>query len=389
MHGPKLFIERQASMLTIEKYFPDTYEQSRDTFRKLLTTIQLKWPEATLYTEHIGTEEDNTIDIIYSEANTSNDKVLFFTTGEHGIEGFTGASATHLFVEEYVDQVDPETTGICLVHAINPWGMRNFRRVNENNVDLNRNYIYNPESLPQDINEYYAKEKEIFQLQHKVRDVKKEKTALYEKLNKGMMQEGYSGVKTAKSMGQFEFERGVYFGGYKEEESATYIKSWQRELLSTYGCVIHMDWHTALGPTNEITMLVSEHDPRKKDELKAQYGMNNIDKFSPEKVKGDSTNYFHKLKKEEYPETKLFSALFEFGTFGTTRKAELREFTTIILENQLYWYGAEQEEDRQWILNEFKNMFYPDEKEWRSKVMQEARLGMEAVLKEEHILVRN
>ncbi|ASF38119.1 hypothetical protein CEH05_02950 [Halobacillus halophilus] len=374
-------------MTAIEKYFKRDYEQSRETFQEHVSTIKKKWPQAVLSTETIGEDPDNTIDVIYSEALTSNDQVVFFTTGEHGIEGYAGAAVTHLFVEEYLDQIDPQTTGICLVHAINPWGMRNFRRVTENNVDLNRNYLFEPGSVPENVNENYSEERHIFQPNGPVKDVAKEKTELYEQLSKGMMREGYSGIKKAKGMGQFEFPHGVYYGGSSEEESASFLKAWQRKLLSTYPRVIHMDWHTALGPTNEVTMVVSEHDEREEEHMKEEYGMENIQKFTPKKVKGDSTNYFHKVKNEENPDTYLFSALFEFGTFGTSRKAELREFTTIILENQLYWEGAEKEQDRQWILEEFKNMFYPNQEEWRQSVLEEARLAIESILTQEEILV--
>ena len=31
---------------------------------------------------------------------------------------------------------------LVIVHAINPFGMANNRRVNENNIDLNRNYLH-------------------------------------------------------------------------------------------------------------------------------------------------------------------------------------------------------------------------------------------------------
>ncbi|MGP4062284.1 M14 family metallopeptidase [Halobacillus sp. H74] len=374
-------------MFDTEKYFNRSYVHSRNEFRKHLSTIKEKWPSAELYTQSIGKEEDTTIDVIYSEANSSNKQVLFFTTGEHGIEGYAGAAVVHLFVEEYLNQVDPQSTGICFVHAINPWGMKNFRRVTENNVDLNRNYFLEQGTVPETVNQYYAKESEIFQPNGVVKDIKKEKTALYEQLSKGMMNEGHSGIKTAKGMGQFEFERGVYYGGTDEEESTKYMKEWQLKLLTTYSRVIHMDWHTALGPTNEVTMVMSEHDEREEEELKAQYGMKNIKKFTPKNVKGDSTNYFHKLKKEVSPDTKLFSALFEFGTFGADKKAELRELTTIILENQLYWEGAVHEEDRQWILEEFNNMFYPEEEAWREAVLKEARLAIASVLKEEGLLL--
>ncbi|KMJ58382.1 hypothetical protein AB685_10835 [Bacillus sp. LL01] len=373
-------------MMEIEKYFQPSYEESRKTFQGHLEKIKRKWPKAELTSENIGKEKDNTIDMISSEAISSNEQVLFFTTGEHGIEGYAGAAVTHLFVDDYLNGIDPQTTGICLIHALNPWGMRNFRRVTENNIDLNRNYLYDLGSVPEDVNKNFAKAKDLFLPNGKVENIKKEKTDLYSHLTKASIKEGYSGISEAKGMGQFEFERGVYFGGKEPEESAHFLKSVQRRLLSTYRRVIHMDWHTALGPSNEITMMVSETDSRKEEELKSLYPLKNIQTFTPDKVKGDFTNHFHKLKKEEYPDTYLFSALFEFGTFGDDKEAELREFTTILLENQLYWYGAEKEEDRQWVMDEFQKMFYPKDREWRESVLKEARLGFEVVLGREGIL---
>jgi hypothetical protein len=373
-------------MIETDIYLKSTYEESRESFRSHLDKIKEKWPNAVITSKSIGKEEENTIDMIYAEALTTNKQVLFFTTGEHGIEGYAGAGVIHLFVEEYLDQIDPHTTGICLIHALNPWGMRHFRRVTENNVDLNRNYIYDKQSVPKDINENYSKESDLFLPNGKINDLQQEKRKLYTQLSKALVTTGYGGIKKAKGMGQFEFERGVYFGGRIEEPSTTFLKSIQKKLLTNFNRVIHMDWHTALGPSNEITMVISNLDQRDEDELKSHYQLKNIQLFTGEKVKGDSTHYFHKVKTEEFPDTELFSALFEFGTFGTGKKAEFREFQTIVLENHLYWEGASNEEDREWILNEFKEMFYPDNPHWRESVITEARLGIEAILTTEKIL---
>ncbi|MFP3338959.1 DUF2817 domain-containing protein, partial [Micrococcus sp. SIMBA_131] len=114
----------------------------------------------------------------YSEALSSNDQVLFFTTGEHGIEGYAGAAVIQLFVENYLDQIDASKTGICLIHAINPWGMRHFRRVTENNVDLNRNYFYDENSIRRDVNKNYAKESDLFLPNGKITDLKEERHKL-------------------------------------------------------------------------------------------------------------------------------------------------------------------------------------------------------------------
>ncbi|MCA0173160.1 M14 family metallopeptidase [Bacillus sp. RAR_GA_16] len=373
-------------MNEIDHYFAKNYVESRETFRGHLDHIQKKWPQATLTTKNIGKENDNTIDMIYSEALSSNDRVLFFTTGEHGIEGYAGAAVVHYFVENYLNQIDASTTGICLIHALNPWGMRHFRRVTENNIDLNRNYFYDENSVRKDVNKNYAKESDLFLPNGKITNLKEERHKIYAQLIKGLAKEGYAGLKKAKGMGQFQFERGVYYGGDTAEESAVFLKEVQRNLLGTFPSVIHMDWHTALGPTNEVTMVISEHDGRSVDDLKKGYHLKNVEKYTPEKVKGDSTNHFYKLKEEMYPETYLLSALFEFGTFGTDKQAELREFMTIILENHLYHEGAESVDDIQWILGEFEAMFYPNDPKWKKSVLEEARTAIEGVLKHERIL---
>ncbi|TMW70916.1 M14 family metallopeptidase [Alteribacter natronophilus] len=373
-------------MSEINRYFKETYTESRERFRDLLSQVREKWPDAELFTENVGREEDNTIDVIYSEAASSNEKAVFMTSGEHGIEGYTGAAAIHLFVDKYMPKVDSSDTGICLVHGINPWGMRHFRRVTENNVDLNRNYFLEPSSIPRHINENYEKESHIFQPVAPVEEIGKEKTELYEAITKGMMDKGTSGIRGAKSMGQFVFERGVYYGGRSAEPSAEYMKSWQKRLLDTFERIAHMDWHTALGPTNEVTMVISDRHEKEEQELQDTYGMENVKVFSHEDVKGDSTDYFYTLRNDKAPSKKLFSALFEFGTFGTSYEAELREFTTIILENQLYWEGTDYEESREWIQKELMNMFYPGEKEWRESVLREGARAIEAVLSQEGIL---
>ncbi|WP_235420829.1 M14 family metallopeptidase [Jeotgalibacillus soli] len=376
-------------MVTMEvykKYFATNYEESRAAFRSHLEKIKELWPDAQLTTEKIGQEKDNTIDMIYSEARTTNDQVLFFTSGEHGIEGYTGAAVIHLFTDEYLSKLNPETTGICLIHALNPWGMRHFRRVTENNVDLNRNYFLDRSSVPVDVNKHYENEAALFLPAGKITSLKAEKKKLHAQLVKALAAEGYSGITEAKGMGQFQFEKGVYYGGAFEEDSAIFLKKVQKKLLQTFQRIIHMDWHTALGPSNEITMVMSEIDSREAEEMKDKYGLKNIQKFSPHDVKGDSTNYFHEIKNQDFPERYLFSALFEFGTFGTDKKAELREFMTIILENHLYWDGAENEDDIENILNEFRAMFYPVDKKWLQDVVKQARLGIEGVLRGEELL---
>ena len=121
--------------------FPETYETSRKRFRQNLSVIQKRWGGATLSKQQIA-DDDLSIDWISADALERNEKVLIFTTGEHGVEGYVGSAMLQHLIDEYLPRLDPRTTGLLLVHSINPWGMKHHRRVNANNIDLNRNFLW-------------------------------------------------------------------------------------------------------------------------------------------------------------------------------------------------------------------------------------------------------
>ena len=66
---------------------------------------------------------------------------LVLCSGTHGVEGFAGSAIqTGLLREGIGSRLGPETS-ILMIHAINPFGFAHLRRANEDNVDLNRNFI--------------------------------------------------------------------------------------------------------------------------------------------------------------------------------------------------------------------------------------------------------
>ena len=61
-------------------------------------------------------------------------------SGTRGVEGFCGSGCQVGFLVERVYEGLPKSVGVVLVHALNPYGFAWLRRVNEENVDLNRNF---------------------------------------------------------------------------------------------------------------------------------------------------------------------------------------------------------------------------------------------------------
>lgn len=364
-------------------YFSASYEESRDQFLTLQETIRLYYPNVEHLSYPIG---DGTIDVLLAEPETSRDALILMTIGEHGIEGYAGAAVTHQFVETELANVFHETTGVCLVHAVNPWGMKHFRRVNEQNVDLNRNQVVDRASLAYDVNTGYEQMAHLFVPDGVITDYHAAREQIYSYLGSGIKSEGFAAMAKAKGMGQYEFPTGVYFGGTEEEPSALFLQELQLDVLERYDRIVHFDWHTALGPTNEVTMVISNRDGRSVETLRETYGLEHIQVYDPDEVLGDSTNHFYATRDEQFPDTKLLSALFEFGTFGTSTKASIREFLTIILENRLFHEGTTDPVARNEIRNEFMAMFYPENETWRDAVLTEGARAIHQILRAERLL---
>ncbi len=75
-------------------------------------------------------------------ASGSRTSALVVSSGVHGVEGFFGSAVQLAFLEKLPpDWRPPEGAAVVLIHALNPFGFAWQRRFNEENVDLNRNFL--------------------------------------------------------------------------------------------------------------------------------------------------------------------------------------------------------------------------------------------------------
>jgi hypothetical protein len=127
--------------------FPLTYDECRARFRRAgrsaaarLEThpVEARGPEGqalSVDVARLGEEEA--------------ERVIVILSGTHSVEGFAGSVIqTELLVDAAEEPTLPEGAAVVLVHAVNPYGMAWWRRQNESNVDLNRNWVDFDGSLP-------------------------------------------------------------------------------------------------------------------------------------------------------------------------------------------------------------------------------------------------
>ena len=120
-----------------DKFFSPDYFAARDRFREAAARAGGRVETLPLDAKGPGGQNLG-IDIAWFGAANPR-RVLLHSSGLHGIEGFAG-SAIQLQLINDIPAL-PDDTALIVVHVLNPYGMSWLRRFNENNVDLNRNFL--------------------------------------------------------------------------------------------------------------------------------------------------------------------------------------------------------------------------------------------------------
>ncbi len=381
---------KSASCLTdveLADLFPASYEASRFRFRAQLKNIQAGWPSARLESIRLDGEEDLTIDRIEAPALQRQEKLLALTTGEHGIEAYVGSAMLELFIREYLPRLDPSVTGLLLVHAINPWGMKHHRRVNANNVDLNRNFL-----LAEDERSDNPGYNRIANFLNPSRAAVSWQSANL-KFGAGVLAAlrklGFKHALGAILLGQYRFPTGLYYGGDGQQAETRHLSALYRKWLPVYEQVVLLDMHTGYGPRCQMSLVNSFLEQRSSAELADYFEYPQVVSTTPDEfyaIRGDMIDFVYALRASLFPEKPLYATSFEFGTYGDGLFDHLRELRTMILENQVYHYGTDNETLRRRTAADFQALYFPQSVEWQAQAVQTARQAFTGILRAEGYL---
>jgi len=179
--------------------------------------------------------------------------LIVMSSGVHGVEGLLGGCIQRQALRSISRAGLPEDTRIALVHAVNPWGFAHRRRVDESNVDVNRNFIDPSEPLPASHHRYAELDPLInptglpdafdewrFWL-HAARLLARERA--------------FAALAEPIASGQHDHPKGLFYGGTGAGESSRLLQSILLELSTDADRVTHLDLHTGLGPSAVATLI--------------------------------------------------------------------------------------------------------------------------------------
>ena len=236
--------------MSSESYFSPDYVTARNRFRAAATAAgaALHALELTAKGPH---GESLSIDIACI-GSPRPERVFLHTTGVHGVEAFTGSAVQHALLEQ--GRLTPgQNDGAILVHVLNPCGMAWLRRTNENNVDLNRNFLMNGECWSGAPDLYRTLDPLLNPRSPPARD------GFHIRAAATAMRHGFHRVKQAIAEGQYDFPQGLFFGGDSLQEGPRLFTDWLRQHLADAYYVLALDLHTGLGRRGTDSVVPDAH----------------------------------------------------------------------------------------------------------------------------------
>jgi hypothetical protein len=288
------------------------------------------------------------------------ERVLVVESGTHGVEGYAGSGIQIGLLSAAGAPRPPAGVALVLVHALNPYGFAWTRRVNEDNIDLNRSFVDHAGGRYPDNPGYAALADAI---------VPREWTAKSRKAADAVMQayaarHGEDELRTAFKRGQHTHPLGLFYGGRAPTWSAGTLKKICDDFLAAAKRAALIDIHTGLGPFGYGECLTPcAPDSAEGQRATAWYGdvRHTMDKDSGYSgSQGTVVNGYMWAK----PGIEWTCIGLEFGT---RPQPHMRE--KLRAEGWLHAYGGADHPDAARIKAELRDSFYPNEPEWKPLVL--------------------
>ncbi len=337
-------------------YFSPDFWSARERFFSAATDAGARLERLTLRTL-AADGNPLTIDIAWL-GSCQPERVLLHSSGLHGVEGFAGAAVQLRLLSERIVDV-PVSGALILIHVMNPFGMASLRRSNENNVDLNRNFLDPAETWSGSPEGYRTIDPVINPPSSPSRDFFFLRAAWH------VLRKGFAPMQRAVATGQYDYPRGLFYGGAGPEDGPALIEAWIARHLGGARAVFAIDVHTGLGPPHGETLFLETRagcaDARR---LEAALGRDLVEVGG-----GQETGYANRggygcMLARRLPQACVDVVTQEFGTWPALRVLHaLRE------ENRWHFYGTGNLNHQS--KRRLKEAFCPSSQRWRRAVLDQ------------------
>lgn len=350
--------------------FSASYREARAKFMQAARAAGAKL-QAWQHPDRGVNGEELAIDVAWVGAQGATRR-LIVSSGCHGVEGYcgSGVQVQALRDADLLARCVQSGVALVLVHAINPYGFSHTRRVTQENVDLNRNFMDFSKPLPQ--NPAYRDLHPVLLPPQWPAGLANQLRIVWYLLTRGM-----KAAQAAVSGGQYEVPDGLFFGG----QAPTWSNSTLREVLRSVGAdaaqLAWIDLHSGLGAQGacERTFAMRADDAVGQARARAWWEGGGA---TPLKSLGDGSSVSSALTGlmwpaiyDECPQAQATMMAMEFGTVD-----KMQVLKGLRGDHWLFQHPEAPPALVADIKRTLRQAFYVETPEWKGKIISQA---MEAI----------
>lgn len=343
--------------MAIDEWFSTSYGEAR---AKFLAAAQAAGADVHSYPHPLKGPDggDLAMDLAFLGPRDAA-RILVTASATHGIEGFCGSGCQIGFLENGLHNELPADMAVLHVHAHNPHGFAHERRVTEDNVDLNRNFIDFSAPLPD--NPAYEEVHPWLVPGDWDGPARQAADAAIEGF---IAANGLFAFQAAVTCGQHGHPDGLFYGGGAPTWSRRTIEALAGDYLAGRSHVALIDFHTGLGPRGHGE-LISVDAPGGAEHLRtvSWYGDEVTTPSSGDSVSADVQGTIETGYHALLTDTQSTTIAIEFGTLPPEQVLQ-----ALRADNWLYLHGDVASAMGQAIKRDIRAAFYGEDGDWNAMV---------------------
>jgi predicted deacylase len=344
--------------MPVSEYFAPSYDAARGLFRQAAARARAV---SSSY-EHPERRDPDGKALTIDVARLGNERaecVLLILSGTHGVEGFCGSGCQVGILTDRLSEALPAEGCALLVHALNPYGFAWLRRVNEDGVDLNRNFVDFRQPLPSS-KDYEALHPVLVPAGwHGPERERADST-----LRSFMKPEAQRSFQSAVTAGQYTRPSGLFYGGTRPTWSAERLADILRnELPASARRVAVIDLHTGLGTPAYGEAIALTETPAELARSRRWYGPEVKDLMADESVSAAIRGSVACGVRAALPDREITYLALEFGTRPMLEVLQALR-ADHCLSSDSHADPAELEQARQ----QMRAVFYSESPAWQAAV---------------------
>ena len=253
---------------------------------------------------------------------------------------------------------------VVLIHAVNPFGFVKLRRWNEDGVDLNRNFLRLGEAFAGSP-PLYSQIDPWLNSPTPPRGLSLPPRAVID-----LARFGAAKLMQTIPVGQYDYSRGLFFGGSEPAESTRIVQRHLAEWIGDARAVTHLDFHTGLGEFGTYELLLDvPGDHTHAEWFRGKFGDDAISALTTAAGSAQETKVysvrgaFGQWCMSHFSERDYRFATAEFGTYRP-----LAVLLALRQENRAHHWGGDAERFT-WTKRRLVEMFAPASAQWRERVV--------------------